>query len=189
MDKSLISAYRALRSALCSVIHIPCRPDAGVFFLEILMTAFSKQLAYATRISRATAKQLLARVKLLKHPEVKAAFEAFPPVMRKDINMSLSAYGESVFMNLTIRDLDSFKSPKLTKVLEKFVGDEWTARVNDYPNETPNKDFHFEQRVGGFLLSVSVYAYVKSDSPLCRVVVTGMTERMVREEIREIVCA
>ena len=153
------------------------------------MTAFSKQIARATRIARTEAKRLAARVALLKHPAVKAAFEAFPLNMRKDINMSLSAYGDSVFMNLTIRALDSFKSPKLTKVLEKFVGDEWTARVNDYPNETPNKDFHFERRVGGFLLSVSVYAYVKSDSPLCRVVVTGMTERMVREEIREIVCA
>ena len=153
------------------------------------MSAFSKQIARATRISRATAKQLLARVNLLKHPTVKAAFEAFPLAMRKNIDMSLSAYGDSVFMNLTIRDLDSFKSPKLTKVLEKFVGDEWTARVNDYPNETPNKDFHFEQRVGGFLLSVSVYAYVKSDSPLCRVVVTGVTERVVREEIKEIVCS
>jgi len=36
---------------------------------------------------------------------------------------------------------------------------------------------------------VTVFAYVKSDSPLCRVVVTGVTERMVREETKEIVCA
>lgn len=35
---------------------------------------------------------------------------------------------------------------------------------------------------------VNVYAYVKSDSPLCRVVVTGVTERVVREEKKEIVC-
>ena len=103
MDEGLIPAYRALRSALCSVIHIPCRPDAGVFFLEILMTAFSKQIARATRIARTEAKRLAARVALLKHPAVRAAFEAFPPVMRKDINVSLSAYGDSVFMNTTLR--------------------------------------------------------------------------------------
>jgi hypothetical protein len=36
---------------------------------------------------------------------------------------------------------------------------------------------------------VAVYAYVKSDSPLCRVVVTGVTERVIREEKKEIVCA
>jgi hypothetical protein len=92
-------------------------------------------------------------------------------------------------MNISIRDLDSFKSPKLTKVLEKFMGDEWKSRVNDYPNETPNKDFHFGKQVGEFAIDVSIYAYVKSDSPLCRVVVTGVTERVVREEIKEIVCS
>jgi hypothetical protein len=153
------------------------------------MTAFSKQIARASRIARTEAKQLLNRVKLLKHPAVKAAFQAFPPVMRKDVNVSLSSYGDSVFMNLTIRDLASFKSPKLTKVLEEFMGDEWTARVNDYPNETPNKDFHFGKQVGEFAIDVSIYAYVKSDSPLCRIVVTGVTERVVREEIKEIVCS
>jgi hypothetical protein len=153
------------------------------------MSEFTKQIARASRIARAEAKRLAARVTLLKDPAVKAAFEAFPPVMRKDVNVSLSSYGDTVFMNLSIRDLDSFKSPKLTKVLEKFMGDEWKLRVNDYPNETPNKDFHFGKQVGEFAIDVSIYAYVKSDSPLCRVVVTGVTERVVREEIKEIVCS
>jgi hypothetical protein len=153
------------------------------------MSEFTKQIARASRIARTEAKRLAARVALLKDPAVKAAFEAFPPVMRKDVNVSLSSYGDTVFMNLSIRDLDSFKSPKLTKVLEKFMGDEWKLRVNDYPNETPNKDFHFGKQVGEFAIDVSIYAYVKSDSPLCRVVVTGVTERVVREEVREIVCS
>ena len=153
------------------------------------MNAFSKQIARASRIARTEAKRLAARVALLKHPAVKAAFEAFPPVMRKNVNVSLSTFGDSVFMNISIRDLDSFKSPKLTKVLEKFMGDEWKLRVNDYPNETPNKDFHFGKQVGEFAIDVSIYAYVKSDSPLCRVVVTGVTKRVVREEVREIVCS
>jgi len=153
------------------------------------MSEFTKQIARASRIARTEAKRLAARVALLKDPAVKAAFEAFPLVMRKNVNVSLSAYGDTVFMNTTIRDLDSFKSPKLTKVLEKFMGDEWKSRVNDYPNETPNKDFHFSKQVGELAIDVSIYAYVKSDSPLCRVVVTGVTERVVREEIREIVCA
>ena len=153
------------------------------------MTAFSKQIARATRIARTEAKRLAARVALLKHPAVKAAFEAFPPVMRKDINVSLSAYGDSVYMNTTMRNLESFKVPKLTCLLERFMGDEWRARVNEYPNDTPNKDFHFERQVDGFTLNVTIFAYVKSDSPLCRVVVTGVTERVVREETKEIVCA
>jgi len=40
-----------------------------------------------------------------------------------------------------------------------------------------------------FELRVGIYAYVKSDSPLCRVVVKGIEEKIVREEIKEIVCA
>jgi hypothetical protein len=39
-----------------------------------------------------------------------------------------------------------------------------------------------------FDLRVVICAYVKTDSPLCRVVVTGVTERVVREEMKEIVC-
>lgn len=159
------------------------------------MSAFTKQVARVTRTARATAKQLSARVALLKHPAVRAAFEAFPPVMRKDVDISLSTYGDSVYMNTTMRNLESFKVPKLTCLLERFMGDEWRARVNEYPNDTPNKDFHFERRIGEtgqyheFTLNVTIFAYVKSDSPLCRVVVTGVTERMVREETKEIVCA
>ena len=160
------------------------------------MSAFTKQVARVTRTARATAKQLSARVALLKHPAVRAAFEAFPPAMRKDVDLSLSTYGDSVYMNTTVRNLESFKVPKLTCLLERFMGDEWTARVNEYTNDTPNKDFHFERRVDGcrmacvdFTLNVTIFAYVKSDSPLCRVVVTGVTERMVREETKEIVCA
>ena len=153
------------------------------------MSAFTKQVAQTTRLARATAKQLSARVALLKHPAVRAAFEAFPPAMRKDVDLSLSTYGDSVYMNTTMRNLESFKVPKLTCLLERFMGDEWRARVSEYPNDTPNKDFHFERQMDGFTLSVTIFAYVKSDSPLCRVVVTGVVERMVREETKEIVCA
>ena len=159
------------------------------------MSAFTKQVARVTRTARATAKQLSARVALLKHPAVKAAFEAFPPALRKDLNLSLSTYGDSVYINTTLRNLDSFKVPKLTCLLERFMGSEWTARVNEYTNDSPNKDFHFEQRIPEtgqyheFTLNVSIYAYVKSDSPLCRIVVTGVTERVVREEVKQIVCA
>jgi hypothetical protein len=38
-------------------------------------------------------------------------------------------------------------------------------------------------------INVSIYAYVKADSPTCRVVVTGVKERVIREETKEIVCA
>lgn len=153
------------------------------------MSAFTKQVAKTTRATRIAAKQLSARVALLKHPAVRAAFEAFPVNQRMGVNLSLSTYGDSVCINTTMRNLESFKVPKLTCLLERFTGNEWTVRVNEYTNDAPNKDFHFERQVDGFTLNVSIYAYVKSDSPLCRVVVTGVTERVVREEIKAIVCA
>ena len=40
-----------------------------------------------------------------------------------------------------------------------------------------------------FELSVYVFAYVKADSAACRIVVTGVEEKVVRTEIKEIVCA
>jgi hypothetical protein len=52
--------------------------------------------------------------------------------------------------------------------------------------ETHGASHHIPTRL---VLTVAIYAYVKADSPTCRVVVTGVTERVVREEVKEIVCA
>ena len=153
------------------------------------MSIFTKQAAKAARTLRAEAKRATARVALLKHPAVKEAFEAFPPAQRKYVQISMSMYGDTVYISTTMRDLASFKVPKLTRVLERFVGDEWKVQVNDYTYDAPNKDFRFERNVGELRLNVTIYAYVKSDSPLCRIVVTGVTERVVREETKAIVCA
>ena len=91
----------------------------------------------------------------------------------------------------------------------------WTADSTDWTHsDRPNRDYSFAQRVeldpylspmpaplrrallraGGlapqaFDLRVVICAYVKSDSPLCRVVVKGIEEEIVRKEIKEIVCA
>jgi len=160
------------------------------------MSTFTKKAAVSADDMRTAAKRIAARVALLKHPAVKAAFESFPRSQRKDVNMALTTYADCVYMNLSLRELDSFKDKQLVRILEQFMGSEWTARVNEYTDGTPNKDFHFERRVAlaspddsHFTIHVSIYAYVKSDSPLCRIVVTGVTERVVREEVRQIVCA
>ena len=169
------------------------------------MSTFTKKAAVSAADMRTAAKKIAARVALLKHPAVKAAFESFPRSQRKDVNMALTTYGDCVYMNLSLRELDSFKDKQLTRILEQFMGDDWKARVNEYTDGTPNKDFHFERRVAlaspawdsepdplhvdTFAIHVSIYAYVKSDSPLCRIVVTGVTERVVREEVKQIVCA
>jgi hypothetical protein len=153
------------------------------------MSTFTKQAAKAARNVRAEIKRTTDRVALIKHPAVKAAFESFPPAHRKYVDISLSMYGGTVYISTTMRDLASFKEPKLTRVLERFMGDEWKLQVNEYTYDAPNKDFRFERNVGELRLNVAIYAFVKSDSPLCRIVVTGVTERVVREETKQIVCA
>jgi hypothetical protein len=154
------------------------------------MSTFSKLAAKATRAARIEAKRTLARTALMKNPEVKAAFEALPLNLRKDATLSIGY--SSVYITLNMYDLTSFKDKRLTNVLERFI--DWPTRVNEYTSGAPNKDFVFEKRMtdpvaGYFELSVTVYSYVKSDSPLCRVVVTGTTERIVREETKQIICA
>jgi len=151
------------------------------------MSTFTKQAAQATRNLRAEIKRMATRAAMLKRPEVKAAFEAFPLNMRRSVGMSVASYSNTIYINATVRNLDSFKDAKLTRLLEKFL--DWEATVNEYTYGEPNKDFAFTKKLEGMEIRVCIYAYVKSDSPLCRIVVTGVTERVVREEVKQIVCA
>jgi hypothetical protein len=152
------------------------------------MSTFTKQAAQAARNLRAEIKRMTAKASLIKHPAVKAAFESFPLNMRRSVGMSVASYSSTVYISTTVRGLDSFKDAKLTRLLEKFL--DWETQVNDYTgSDTPNKDFAFTKKLEGMEIRVCIYAYVKSDSPLCRIVVTGVTERVVREEVKQIVCA
>ena len=154
------------------------------------MSTFTKQAAQATRTIRAEAKRTAARALLVRHPAVREAFESFPASMRTGLSMSIAAYSSTVYISASMRGLASFKDKQLTRLLERFMGDEWVAQVTECTgSSTPNKDFSFSKKIDGMEIHVSIYAYVKSDSPLCRIVVTGVTERVVREEVKQIVCA
>ena len=156
------------------------------------MSTFTKQIAAASLEVKTQAKRTLERAKFLRHPAVKEAFNAIPPKMRKDVSIACSSYSPSISINVAMYDLNSFKDAKLTRVLEKFI--DWEASVSEYTHGRPNKDFSFNKRVemdSGemFTINVFVFAYVKEDSPLCRIVVAGFTEEVVRKEIKKIVCA
>jgi hypothetical protein len=152
------------------------------------------------------------RVELARHPAVKDVLMMFPPALREEVRLSVSDFGDGVNFSLRIQDLESFKDKTLTKLLAKFAGDEWASHTNDYTDGMPNRDFHFnrdipwtpkpskhtrwiEANCGAyhipytFRLSVSLFTYVKSDSPTCRIVVEGYEEEVVRKEIKKIVCA
>lgn len=154
------------------------------------MSTFTKQAAQAARNARYTAKRMAHRASLVKHPAVKATFESFPLRLRRRVSLRVSDYSDSVHISLTLRDLNSFKDKTLLSVLEPFATAVWESETSDYTYGTPNRDYKFKMRHHeGFNIEVFVWAYVKEDSPLCRIVVTGIKEEVVRTEVKEIVCA
>lgn len=153
------------------------------------------------------------RTELARHPAVKATLALFPPKLRERVSVSVSDYSDSVLFSLTMSDLDSFKDKALIKLLTKFADDEWQTHSRDWTHgDTPNRDFAFTRKVTwapkpskhtrwiatncgeyyvptSFDIDVRLFTYVKSDSPLCRMVVTEVKEEVVRKEIKQIVCA
>lgn len=179
---------------------------------------FARELASAKARATAQRHQRTLRALLVTHPAIKETFNMLPPALRADAWLSAAEYDDSVSIGVSLRDLPGFKAPVLQRALAPFLSPAWTASTQDYAGSTPNRDFKFSQRVPltqalaqtiarhpsarwlsandfghmiptSIMLSVGIYAYVKPDSPTCRVVVTGVTERVVREEIKEIVCA
>lgn len=154
---------------------------------------------------------------LLKHPAIKATFNMLPRKLRQDAWLIHYDKGTAVSIGLSIRNLSGFKDKALIATLAPFTGNEWYASTSDWPGDQPNRDFRFQRDVPmpealasaiarhpsarwlqahgeehrvprSVSVSVYIYAYVRSDSPTCRTVVKGFEERVVREEIKEIVC-
>lgn len=155
------------------------------------MSTFNIKLNNARKSNKEQIKKQEAFNKLLRAqaPALKQYFEMLPPSLRKQVYVSADVYDATLRMSVSLRELASFKDKKLTRLLEKFA--DWESSTQDYTiSNQPNRDFYFtHQTPFGVRIRVSIYAYVKTDSPLCRVVVKGVTTRVVEEEIREIVCA
>ena len=169
------------------------------------------QLAH--RNATIKAHEAAIRIELARHPEVVATLKLFPPKLRDQVRLHVSDFSNTVWMSVNMDELDSFKDKALTKLLAKFADAAWNCSSKDWTHsDSPNRDFHFSRDVEwkpkasrhtrwldincgyyyiptSFELNVSVSAYVKSDSPLCRMVVTGVEEEVVRKEIKQIVCA
>lgn len=153
------------------------------------MSMFNTKLHNARVNLRDEAKRQIALSNMLRAnaPELKQIWEMVPPKLRRDVYISAQSFDRMVRLSLPMRELDGFKDKRLVTLLEKFA--DWSAETRDYTYDAPNRDYHFERKYPqGFSVKFSVYAYVKSDSPTCRIVVKGVTTKVVEEEIREIVC-
>lgn len=112
---------------------------------------------------------------------VLAAMRALGP----DSKVQVSELTGRVTCYVTLKGLDGFKDPRLTTVLEQFA--DWPATTADYTYGDPNRDFSFTHPDDHKdWLMVQVYAYVRGDSPTCRVVTVG--QETVTSERRVIVC-
>lgn len=146
--------------------------------------------------------------------QVRDVIKLFPADVRDNVHVYVSSYGDVVEYSLVLGELSGLKDdPRLLGVLEAFSGSDWEASSQDYTySGTPNRDFRFSKKVylqipesnrharwlierdilNSFdipvKLNVSICAYVRADSPTCRVVVKGFKEEVVRTEIREVVC-
>lgn len=61
--------------------------------------------------------------------------------------VTTSEYSAEVSLGLTLRELESFKDGRLTKLLSAFAGDEWTATTTDYTYDQPNRDYRFTMEI------------------------------------------
>jgi hypothetical protein len=61
--------------------------------------------------------------------------------------VNTSEYSAEVSLGLTLRELESFKDERLTKLVSAFAGDEWTATTTDYTYDPPNRDYRFTMEI------------------------------------------
>ena len=61
--------------------------------------------------------------------------------------VNASEYSAEVSLGLTLRELESFKDGRLTKLLSAFAGDEWRSSTTDYTYAQPNRDYRFTMEI------------------------------------------
>lgn len=96
---------------------------------------------------------------------------------------------ETIFsIGIAANNLPGFKDKKLILLLSQFL-DADKDETKDWPASL-NRDyiFWFRQPEPNTWIRVCIYAYVKSDSPTCRKVLTRVESETVSREVYEIVC-
>lgn len=155
-----------------------------------MTTLLKSKIHSAKKAMRRNIEAQRQRMKLLDHPVVAETWALFPLSLRRKINVYVSDWNNVVFMNVTLDKLDSLKDDtRLVRVLEPFTSGVWTtAETSDWTGgDKPARDYRFNREVEGFRLHVTICAYVKEDSPTCRIV-TRVHEEVVKREERVIVC-
>ena len=138
----------------------------------------------ATEQSRKEGHNLIARAKILdeKRMKIRVAYsEVFKNLDLKvhTLFVRTSYYKPTLVVNLNA--LESFKDSQLLGLLEFFSGKTEKVTTRDWPQYL-NRDFSFELDD----VVVDISAYVRTDSPTCRKVQTGVKVEEVPQF--ELVC-
>ena len=164
----------------------------------------------AARSAVIGANLMLLRSALPRMPEVRDVFKKLPANQRGHATISSFAHSDECTIYLSMRGLSSFKDLRLQRIIERFTDDNWYVETRDYTEGVINRDFTFtkvfawehdmSKRHVKFLQTHHVLpptfkvcfmlcAYVKDDSASCRLEVVEVKEKVVREEVKRIVCA
>lgn len=177
--------------------------------------SMKRSLVEAKRRMIRESHSMALRSTLAQHPSVRAVLMLLPPALRHSASVDMSMYTNSVRMYVSIRDLASFKDKALTSLLSKFAGDEWKTQPSSAwaIGDKPNVDYRFTRRIPwdthklhrtaaykwldihapyeipqSFEIELTICAYVKGDSDMCRIEVKGVKEEVVTREVRVIRC-
>ena len=110
---------------------------------------FKEQLDIAKRRAIIAQHKRVLYAAFVRLPQVKPIFVALAKAALGGEQpwVNVGDYNAAIDIGLTMRDLDSFKDERLTKLLERFAGDAWTASTQDYTYNQPNRDYRFAMEI------------------------------------------
>lgn len=172
--------------------------------------AFKTKAKAAARDFNIETATRLIKPTLLRQPPVAAVFHTLPPKLRASTQVRLATFSDTVFISALLSNLDGFKDSKLLSLLDRFMDPGWKATSDDWAGgDTPNRDYKFTRRFTWehdtravaykklikeglpipqtFEITVTISAWVKEDSPTCRIV-TKEREEVTKRVERFIVC-
>jgi len=138
-----------------------------------LITAINEQIKTYKRDAKALHEKAtkLAKDRMM----IRALHSPLFASLTKDDSVYIYTYAHTIQFNVYLRDLTSFKDERLTSMLSVAM-----ETISDRVKETDFAQYdHKEYRVNGDSVSLEITAYVMSDSPTCKKIMTGMEVKEV----------
>jgi len=139
----------------------------------------------STSKARKEGHELITRAKALEGQRMKIRVnysEAFKGLNLEVHNLYIRTSFYKPYIEVNLNGLESFKDQQLVDLLEFFTSKTDKVSTKDWTHHSVNRDYSFELDD----VIVNICAYVRSDSPTCRRVQTGIEVQEVPKY--QIVC-